>query len=59
MEEKKLDVKTIIGFVLIFGLLMWVMYNNQPTAEELAKQKAERERIEAEKANQNTMVNPM
>ena len=56
MEEKKLDVKTIIGFVLIFGLLMWVMYNNQPTAEELAKQKAERERIEAEKANQNTMV---
>lgn len=49
MEEKKLDLKTIIGFVLIFGLLMWVMYNNQPTAEELAKQKAERERIEAEK----------
>lgn len=56
MEEKKLDVKTIIGFVLIFGLLMWVMYNNQPTAEELAKQKAEKERIEAEKNNQNKIV---
>ncbi|GET44952.1 membrane protein insertase YidC [Capnocytophaga felis] len=53
MEEKKIDFKTIIGFVLIFGLLMWMMYNNQPTPEELAKQKAERERIESEKTKQN------
>lgn len=53
MEEKKIDFKTIIGFTLIFVLLLWVMYNNQPTAEELAKQKAEKERIESEKANQN------
>ncbi|MDO5104406.1 membrane protein insertase YidC [Capnocytophaga sp.] len=56
MEEKKIDFKTILGFVLIFGLLMWVMYNNQPTPEELAKQKAERERVEAEKAKQNTTI---
>lgn len=54
MEEKKIDFKTIIGFVLIFGLLMWMMYNNQPTPEELAKQKAERERVEAEKAKQSS-----
>ena len=34
MEEKKFDVKSIIGFVLIFILLLWVMNNNRPTQEE-------------------------
>ncbi|GIJ95223.1 membrane protein insertase YidC [Capnocytophaga stomatis] len=53
MEEKKIDLKTIIGFVLIFVLLMWMMYNNRPTEQEIAQQKAEKERIEAEKAKQN------
>ena len=38
MEEKKLDLNTIIGFVLIFGLLLWVMYQNQPTEAEVAEQ---------------------
>lgn len=28
MEEKKLDLKTIFGFVLIAGLMIWMMYNN-------------------------------
>ena len=49
MEEKKFDVKSIIGFVLIFILLLWVMNNNRPTQEELAKRKAEQE--QAPKAN--------
>ncbi|MFJ1378218.1 membrane protein insertase YidC [Capnocytophaga canimorsus] len=49
MEEKKLDFKTILGFGLIFVLLIWVMYNNRPTEEELAKQKAEKEQIDSEK----------
>jgi len=49
MEEKKFDVKSIIGFVLIFILLLWVMNNNRPTQEELAKRKAEQE--QAAKAN--------
>lgn len=49
MEEKKLDFKTILGFGLIFVLLIWVMYNNRPTEEELAKQKAEKEQIASEK----------
>lgn len=42
MEEKKFDFKSFIGFTLIFGILMWMMYSNQPTKEELAK-KAEAE----------------
>ncbi|WP_404812276.1 membrane protein insertase YidC [Capnocytophaga canimorsus] len=49
MEEKKLDFKTILGFGLIFVLLIWVMYNNRPTEEELAKQKTEKEQIASEK----------
>ncbi|MDO5607439.1 MAG: membrane protein insertase YidC [Capnocytophaga sp.] len=52
MEEKKLDKNTIIGFALIFILLIWVMYNNRPTEAELAAQKAEKERNEAEKTAQ-------
>ncbi len=37
MEEKKFDIKSLIGFTLIFGILMWMMYSNQPTKEELAE----------------------
>lgn len=37
MEEKKLDVNSIIGFVLIFGILIYMFYINQPTPEELAE----------------------
>ena len=53
MEEKKFDVKSIIGFVLIFILLLWVMNNNRPTQEELAKRKAEQEQAAAAKNPQN------
>jgi len=28
MEEKKLDAKSIVGFVLIAGLMIWMMFNN-------------------------------
>lgn len=38
MEEKKFDINSIIGFVLIFGILLWMLYNNQPTPEELEAQ---------------------
>lgn len=47
MEEKKLDIKSIIGFVLIFGILVFMFYQNQPTPEELEAQKAEQARVEA------------
>lgn len=47
MEEKKLDINSIIGFVLIFGILIFMFYQSQPTPEELEAQKAEQEKIEA------------
>ena len=49
MEEKKFDLNSIIGFILIFGILVYMMYTNQPTPEELAEQeKAKQEQVEAE-----------
>ena len=47
MEEKKLDINSIIGFILIFGILIFWFYQNQPTPEELEAQKAEQEQVEA------------
>jgi len=54
MEEKKFDLKSIIGFVLIFILLLWVMNNNRPTQEELAKRKTEQEQAAAKNPQNNT-----
>ena len=49
MEEKKLDINSIIGFVLIFGILMYMLWQNQPTPEELqAKEKAKEEQLATE-----------
>ncbi|WP_419212198.1 membrane protein insertase YidC [Maribacter sp. X9] len=52
MEEKKFDVNSIIGFVLIFGILIFMFYQNQPTPEELAAEKAKQEQIDAAKASE-------
>lgn len=52
MEEKKIDVNTIIGFVLIFGILLFMFWQNQPTAEELEAKKAEQEQVEAKAKEQ-------
>ncbi|MGZ0014990.1 membrane protein insertase YidC [Yeosuana sp. AK3] len=58
MEEKKLDINSIIGFVLIFGILMYMLWQNQPTPEELeAQAKAKQEQISTEaKTNTNQDV---
>ncbi|MEK6155155.1 membrane protein insertase YidC [Flavobacteriaceae bacterium 3-367] len=48
MEEKKLDINSIIGFVLIFGILLFMFYQNQPTPEEIEAKKAEQEQVEAD-----------
>ena len=45
MEEKKLDLNSIIGFVLIFGILIWIMYNNQPDPKVIAAEKAKKELV--------------
>ena len=52
MEEKKFDLNSIIGFILIFGILLFMMWQNQPTPEELAEQEKEKqEQIEAATVN--------
>ncbi|MCH7785426.1 MAG: membrane protein insertase YidC [Bacteroidetes bacterium] len=48
MEEKKFDFNTIIGFVLIGGILLFMLYQNQPTPEELEAEKAKKEQISEE-----------
>lgn len=35
MEEKKFDPNSLIGFLLIGGILMWMIYQNQPKPGEL------------------------
>jgi YidC/Oxa1 family membrane protein insertase len=52
MEEKKLDLNSIIGFILIFGILVWIMYQNQPSEATIAAEKAKKELVTKEKANQ-------
>ncbi|MBO6880724.1 membrane protein insertase YidC [Winogradskyella sp.] len=59
MEEKKLDINSIIGFILIFGILVYMMYQSSPSPEEVEAQKqAEQEQVEAEKkeSKQNEAV---
>ena len=51
MEEKKLDLNSIIGFVLIFGILLWIMYNNKPSEATIAAEKAKKEQVAAQNAN--------
>lgn len=47
MEEKKIDANTIIGFVLIFGILLFMLWQNQPSQEEIDAKKAEQELVDA------------
>ena len=42
MEEKKFDPNSLIGFILIFGILLWIMYQNKPSDAELAAEKAKK-----------------
>ncbi len=46
MEEKKLDINSIIGFLLIFGILIFWFYTKQPTPEEIEAQKTEQQQVE-------------
>jgi YidC/Oxa1 family membrane protein insertase len=55
MEEKKFDLNSIIGFVLIFGILIWIMYQNQPDPKAIAAEKAKKELVaQAAKAKELT-----
>lgn len=50
MEQKKLDLNSIIGFILIFGILVWIMYQNQPSDKEIAADKAKKELVQKQQA---------
>lgn len=54
MEQKKFDFRTLLAFVLIFGILLWIMYQNQPTPEQIAESKAKKEL--SEKQNNDTAI---
>ncbi len=52
MEEKKFDINSLIGFVLLGAIMLWYFYSNQPTPEQLAKQKTEQIQDSIQKAQQ-------
>ncbi|PRZ27909.1 membrane protein insertase YidC [Flavobacterium granuli] len=55
MEQKKFDPNSIIGFALIFGILIWIIYNNQPDPKVIAAEKAQKELVlKAAKAKELT-----
>jgi len=45
MEQKKFDLNSIIGFALIFIILIFIMYQNQPDPEAVAAEKVEKELV--------------
>ena len=46
MEEKKFDKNSIIGFGLIFLIVMWMMYNSQKTSQKEQAEKAKQAQID-------------
>ena len=55
MEEKKIDVQSIIGFLLIGAILIWMLYNNtpeEPVVDETQTEQVEEASQEAEVTSQ-------
>jgi len=54
MEEKKFDLNSLIGFVLLGAIMLWWMYSNQPTPEELeAEKNKQTEQVQEEVVTSN------
>ncbi|MDT0642927.1 membrane protein insertase YidC [Zunongwangia sp. F363] len=49
MEEKKIDIQSIIGFLLIGGILLWMLYNNSAEEAQI-EEKQESEQVEVNQA---------
>ena len=49
MEEKKIDFNSLIGFILIGGILIWMLYMNQGPPEEVVEETKEEVVIDQEK----------
>ena len=54
MEENKFDLNTFIGFMLIGAILLWMLYQNQPTEQELQSEAAAVEQIDSSATPENT-----
>ena len=57
MEEKKFDFNTIIGFGLIFIIILWMMYNGQKTSQNEQLEKARITKDSIQKAKQTAPKN--
>ncbi len=56
MEEKKFDSNSLIGFVLLGAIMLWWMYSNQPTPEELEAEKNKKtEQVQEETITSNNI----
>ncbi len=53
MEEKKFDINSLIGFILIGGILVYMLYLQSPTPEEI---EAEKQKIEKLTEEEKTKV---
>ena len=49
MEEKKFDKNSLIGFGLIFIIMMWMMFNWQKDAQKEQAEKAKQEKLDKQK----------
>ncbi len=60
MEEKKFDLNSVLGFILIGGILVYMLYLQSPTPEEIEAEKqkteklAEQEELKVKEANKET-----
>lgn len=52
MEEKKLDVKSLVGFGLIALLLIWMIYNQSPDTNDKLNEEAKQEQADGTDQNQ-------
>ena len=57
MEEKKLDTNSLIGFMLIGAILLYMLWQNQPTPEQTADQNNTQTQVEFQNSNQGLQVN--
>jgi YidC/Oxa1 family membrane protein insertase len=57
MEEKKFDINSLIGFVLLGAIMIWWMYTNQPTPEEIAAEKQIEQVQKAAETEQTEIAN--
>ena len=50
-EQKKFDTTSIIGMLLMGGILIWIMYFNKPTEEEVKAKEAQQEQVQAQETS--------